>query len=82
MTTAAPDAGQQLADLYEQSMRGITQGQIVKGRIVALTPQEVIVDIGFKSEGAVNRLEFPEPETLKVGDEVEVLVDNIEDEQG
>jgi small subunit ribosomal protein S1 len=81
MTTAAQDT-EQLADLYEQSLRGITQGQIVKGRIVALTPQEVIVDIGFKSEGAVNRLEFPEPDTLKVGDEVEVLVDNIEDEQG
>src|SRR3989338_134478 len=82
MTTAAPEAADTLADLYERSMRGITQGQIVKGRIVALTLQEVIVDIGFKSEGAVNRLEFPEPETLNVGDEVEVLVDNIEDEQG
>ena len=72
----------ELPELYEQSLRGITEGQIVKGRIVALTGQDVLVDIGFKSEGTINRMEFSEPEKLQVGDEVEVLVDSIEDEQG
>ncbi len=63
-------------------MRGITEGQIVKGIVIALTAQDVVVDIGFKSEGAINRMEFPEPDKLQVGDEVEVLVETIEDEQG
>ncbi|MBI3083720.1 MAG: 30S ribosomal protein S1 [Candidatus Omnitrophica bacterium] len=71
-----------LSDLYAQSLRTIAEGQIVKGRIIALSPQDVLVDIGFKSEGSINRLEFSDPANLKVGDEVEVFVENIEDEQG
>ena len=71
-----------MADLYGQSLKGITEGQIVKGRVIALTPKEVIIDIGFKSEGSVDRYEFSDADTLKVGDEVDVLVENIEDEQG
>ena len=82
MTTLEQETPTSLSELYERSMRGITEGQIVKGRIVGLTTQEVLVDIGFKSEGSINRLEFSEPEKLQVGDEVEVLVDSIEDEQG
>ncbi len=72
----------ELQALYEQSLRGITEGQIVKGRIISLTAGDVVVDIGFKSEGTINRLEFANANELKVGDEVEVLVENIEDEQG
>jgi len=71
-----------LSDLYAQSMRGITEGQIVKGHIIAVTPQDVLIDIGFKSEGSIDRMEFSDPNALKVGDEVEVFVENIEDEQG
>ncbi|MBI4597587.1 MAG: 30S ribosomal protein S1, partial [Candidatus Omnitrophica bacterium] len=71
-----------LSDLYAQSMRSIAEGQIVKGRIIAVNPADVVVDIGFKSEGSINRLEFSDPQSLKVGDEVEVLVEKIEDEQG
>lgn len=71
-----------LSDLYTQSLRGITEGQIVKGRIVALTPQDVMIDIGFKSEGSVDRSEFLDAGSLRVGDEIEVFVESIEDEQG
>ena len=71
-----------LPELYEQSLRDIGEGQIVKGRIVAVNPQDVVVDIGFKSEGIINRMEFPDPGSLQVGQEVEVLVEAIEDEQG
>jgi len=81
-TASEAAAPAQLSELYEQSMRGITEGQIVKGRIVALDAKEVLVDIGFKSEGTINRFEFPDPDSLNVGDEVEVFVENIEDEQG
>ncbi|HEX9780078.1 MAG TPA: 30S ribosomal protein S1 [bacterium] len=78
--TRAEDSA--LSELYAQSLRGITEGQIVKGRIIDITPQEVLIDIGFKSEGAVEKSEFSNADGLNVGDEVEVLVENIEDEQG
>ena len=70
-----------LADLYAQSLRVITEGQIVKSRVIALTPQDVLVDIGFKSEGSISRSEFGD-QALAVGDEVEVFVETVEDEQG
>jgi len=71
-----------LSDLYAQSLRVITEGQIVKGRIIALTAQDVVVDIGFKSEGSIDKMEFTDAQHLQVGDEVEVFVENVEDEQG
>ncbi len=70
-----------LSDLYAQSLRVITEGQIVKGRVIAVTGQDVLVDIGFKSEGSISRSEFG-AQPLAVGDEVEVFVENVEDEQG
>ena len=70
-----------LAELYAQSLRVITEGQIVKGRVIALTEQDVLVDIGFKSEGSIARQEFGD-QPLQVGDEVEVYVETVEDEQG
>jgi len=78
----AEDTTVSLADLYAQSLKMIAEGQIVKGRIIAVNPQDVVVDIGFKSEGSISRMEFPDPKNLKVGDEVEVLVEHIEDEHG
>src|SRR3989338_364022 len=82
LPTSSSGASSELEELYAQSLRGITQGQIVKGKVMALTPQDVLIDIGFKSEGTVYRAEFSNGDALQVGDEVEVLVDNIEDEQG
>ncbi len=77
-----PETSASLSDLYVQSLRGITEGQIVKGRVIALTSKEALVDIGFKSEGSIDLMEFSDAKNLKVGDEVDVLVESIEDEQG
>ena len=82
VTTRPQEESAELAQLYAQSLREINEGQLVKGRIVALSPQEVLVDIGYKSEGSIPRVEFPDAATLKVGDEVEVFIESIEDEQG
>ena len=82
MSTAAEETASSLSDLYAQSLRVITEGQIVKGRIIDITPQDVVVDIGFKSEGSIAKSEFPDAQNLAVGDEVEVYVENVEDEQG
>ncbi|NQU12071.1 30S ribosomal protein S1 [bacterium] len=63
-------------------VKAFAEGMIVKGRILELRPKEVLVDIGFKSEGGISNSEFPEPENLKVGDEVEVLIEALEDDDG
>jgi len=72
----------ELAALYAQSLKDIAEGQIVKGRIIAINPQDILVDISYKSEGAISLAEFSNAATLKIGDEVDVLVENIEDEHG
>jgi small subunit ribosomal protein S1 len=67
---------------YEQTFRRIGKGHVVKGCVVSISPKEVVVDIGFKSEGIVPAHEFDNLQALKVGDEVEVLLEETEDESG
>lgn len=73
---------QQFAAMYESSFTGIKEGEIVKGRIVGIHPQEVLIDIGFKSEGAISIREFSDPEGIEIGHEVEVFLENVEDLEG
>lgn len=68
--------------LYEESISGIKEGQIVKGTVAATGPSEVMVDIGFKSEGAVSIKEFSDPEAIEIGQEIEVFLENVEDQEG
>lgn len=71
-----------LMKLYEGTLGKISEGEIVKGRIVAIGESEVSVDIGFKSEGTVPLAEFSKPEELKVGDEIEVFLESVENKDG
>ncbi len=71
-----------LEELYEQSLVDIREQQIVAGRIIAISDKEVAVDIGFKSEGVVSMDEFDDPGSLKVGDEIEVYLESVEDSDG
>jgi small subunit ribosomal protein S1 len=73
---------EELMSLYDESFSGIQEGQIVKGQIVGINPNEVLVDIGFKSEGAIPIKEFGEPESIVLGSEVEVFLENVEDLEG
>lgn len=73
---------QELSKLYEQTLGTISEGEIVKGRIVAINDTEVSIDIGFKSEGTVSITEFSNIDELKVGDEVEVFLESVEDKDG
>ena len=69
--------------LYDESFTGIQEGEIVKGRVVALTASDVLVDIGFKSEGAVPLREFgDDPEAIEIGKEIEVFLESVEDLEG
>jgi small subunit ribosomal protein S1 len=74
-----------MSELYEESLRRVQEGEVVKGRIVSITKDFVMVDIGYKSEGQIPIHEFTSPEgeiTAQVGDEVEALMESREDEEG
>ncbi|HYW05418.1 MAG TPA: 30S ribosomal protein S1 [Longimicrobium sp.] len=68
--------------MYGDTLTNIEEGEIVKARVLRVTDKAVILDLGFKSEGAVGRDEFKDPDSLQVGDEVEVFLENLEDEDG
>ena len=67
-------------DIYSDTFSDIKQGEIVSGLIVGLTDREVLVDVGFKSEGIISRTEFKE--SPNVGDEIDVFINNLEDRKG
>ena len=84
---AAPEMSdmETMSELYEESLRRVQEGEVVKGRIVSITKDFVMVDIGYKSEGQIPIHEFTTPEgeiTARVGDEVEALMESREDEEG
>jgi small subunit ribosomal protein S1 len=57
-------------------------GNIVKGAIIEVRPKEVLVDIGYKSEGVISASEFEDIKTVKVGDQIDVLIEKLEDKEG
>jgi len=67
-----------LADADKQ----FVEGSVVKGTVIDVRQNEVLVDIGYKSEGLIPKYEFMEPESIVVGTELEVLLEKIEDENG
>jgi len=71
-----------LSKLYEESIKNFTPDSIIKGKVVRVLNNEVLVDIGYKSEGVVPIMEFGDSDTLQVGDQLEVLLETIEDESG
>src|SRR6476660_2685072 len=72
----------QMQDLLAQSYREFKEGSIVKGRILEIRPREVLVDIGYKSEGVIPAVEFEDIDSMEVGDEVEVLLERLENDEG
>lgn len=72
----------EMEELYASTMRDIREGEIVIGKIVALTAKEAVVDIGFKSEGFVPIEEFRDKEDFQIDKEIEVLIESVEDEDG
>src|SRR2546423_914535 len=71
-----------MQDLLAQSYREFKEGSIVKGRILEMRSREVLVDIGYKSEGVIPSAEFEDIESMEVGDEVEVLLERLENDEG
>ncbi len=71
-----------LARLYADSFRDVKEGELVKGKIVRIQGDSVIIDVGFKSEGSIPKNEFREDEEIKIGNEVEVVLESVEDQEG
>lgn len=68
--------------LYERTLSKVKEDEMVHGRVVSVTRDEILVDIGFKSLGVVPRTEFVGAELLTPGDQVDVFVEKIEDAEG
>ncbi len=73
---------QELLGLYEETLGDLTEGQIVKGKILNVGEKDVLVDIGFKSEGIISLSEFSDPSEIGKGDEVEVYLERMENNDG
>ena len=72
----------ELEEIYKGSLNDLSETDVIIGKVVRLTDKEAIVDINFKSEGVISLNEFRYNQGLKVGDEVEVMVDRREDKTG
>ena len=71
-----------MEEAMRTSAKRFAAGEIVKGIILEVRNKEVLVDIGYKSEGVVSRNEFLDPDAVKVGDEIDVLIEKLEDKEG
>jgi len=71
-----------MMEMYNGTMASIEEGEIVKSRVLDIRDNMVVLDIGFKSEGTIPLEEFKDLPDLKPGDEVEVLLEHLEDQEG
>jgi small subunit ribosomal protein S1 len=71
-----------MEEAMKQSSMRFAQGEIVKGKIIEVRPKEVLVDIGYKSEGVISGIEFQDIKAVKVGDEIDVLIEKLENKEG
>jgi small subunit ribosomal protein S1 len=84
-TSAQKDAEKEMEELYETSMRNLQEGNIIRGRVIEINGDSVIVDVGLKSEGRVSLSEFLDKSgaaTIDVGDDVEVMITGREVKDG
>ena len=68
--------------VYTSTLKDITERQLINGRVVGMNDRDVLIDIGFKSEGIIDRSEFTEDSLPSIGDQVEVYLEFLEDSSG
>jgi Ribosomal protein S1 len=76
------DEKARLEDLYTKSFKSIDENAVIMGKVVSINSREVVVNIGFKSDGVINASELRYNPDLKIGDEIEVYVESQEDANG
>jgi small subunit ribosomal protein S1 len=72
----------EMTDMYDNTLSILQEKEVVDGRVISMNKREVVVDIGYKSDGIVSVNEFRYNPALKVGDKVEVYVETLEDKKG
>jgi len=77
-----PEEYNRLLEMYDGTIKDIKEGEIVSGTVLGVSKDDVIVDVGFKSEGIIPLIEFPEPINIAVGDKIDVYLEEIEDQNG
>ncbi len=77
-----PNEREQYEQLYDKTLSTIKEKEVVEGTVVSVSKKEVVINIGYKSEGVVSRNEFRHNPDLKSGDKVEVYIENQEDKDG
>ena len=71
-----------LEKMYDNTLNTVTEKEVLEGTVIALNKREVVVDIGYKSDGIVSLNEFRYNPELKVGDKVDVYIESLEDKKG
>ena len=72
----------EMTDMYDNTLSILQEKEVVDGKVIAMNKREVVVDIGYKSDGIVSVNEFRYNPALKIGDKVEVYVETLEDKKG
>jgi small subunit ribosomal protein S1 len=81
-TTNTAASKQEMMDMYDNTLSILQEKEVVDGKVISMNKREVVVDIGYKSDGIVSVNEFRYNPGLKVGDKVEVYVETLEDKKG
>ena len=83
IATALGDAANDLGKLVQgDEVQDFTPGAIIKGKVSGHAGDDFIVELGLKSEGILERSEFDEPENVQIGEEVKVLLEDVESDSG
>ncbi|MBO8458849.1 MAG: 30S ribosomal protein S1 [Bacteroidetes bacterium] len=80
--TLTSQSKEELTKLYDKTLNAIKDKEVVEGTVISINKREVVVNVGYKSDGIVPMSEFRYNPDLKVGDKVEVYVENQEDKKG
>ena len=78
----SPDEYEAMLEMYEETLSNVEEGEIISARVLRVTENAVILDVGFKSEGSVPRDEFKDPDALEPGEVVDVFLESLEDDEG
>ncbi len=81
-TDAVSGGREELEKMYNETLSTISEKEVIDGTVIAMNKREVVINIGYKSDGIVSRNEFRYNQELKVGDKVEVFVESQEDKKG
>lgn len=81
-TDAVSGSREELEKMYNETLSTISEKEVIDGTVIAMNKREVVINIGYKSDGIVSRNEFRYNPELKVGDKVEVFVESQEDKKG